>query len=212
MSGVGDAIGDVVGGITGARQAGEAGERAGELQYQASVEGIAEQRRQFDALVELMSPYVQSGNRALSGQEDMLGLNGMAAQQGSISGIENSPLFQELTKQSEDAMLQNASATGGLRGGNIQGALAQFRPQMLQQFIEQQFGRLGGLASMGQASAAGQAASGMQSASSIGDLLAQGGAARAGGALAKGNIVRNTFGDIMSGIGMYAGGKMGGAW
>ncbi len=57
---------------------------------------------------------------------------GMEAQQGAISGLEGSPIFQALARQGEDAILQNASATGGLRGGNVQGALGQFRPAALQ--------------------------------------------------------------------------------
>ncbi|WP_449405980.1 hypothetical protein [Massilia phosphatilytica] len=36
------------------------------------------------------------------------------------------PRFQALQQQGNDAILANASATGGLRGGNVQGALGQF--------------------------------------------------------------------------------------
>ena len=93
-------------------------------------------------------------------------------------------------------MLQRASATGGLRGGNIQAALAQFRPQMLQQAIEQQYGRLGGFAGAGlgvteqlyrggQASAAGQASQAQTTGANVANLLGQQGAAQAGGALGR---------------------------
>ena len=91
-------------------------------------------------------------------------------------------------------MLARASATGGLRGGNIQAALAQFRPQMLQSAIEQTYGRLGKLAgaglgltqnliSGGQAAAGGVGSAGGAMASNVGNLLAQQGAAQAGGIL-----------------------------
>ena len=46
-------------------------------------------------------------------------------------------------------MLQNAAATGGVRGGNTTGALATYRPQMLTQLIDQQYARLGGLSAQG---------------------------------------------------------------
>jgi hypothetical protein len=93
-------------------------------------------------------------------------------------------------------MLQRASATGGLRGGNIQAALAQFRPQMLQQAIEQQYGRLGGFAGTGlgvteqlyrggQASAANQASAAGTMGANVSNLLGQQGAAQAGGALGR---------------------------
>jgi hypothetical protein len=126
-----------------------------------------------------------------------------------MAGFEQSPLFQALTQQGENAILQNASATGGLRGGNVQAALSQFRPQALNALIEQQYGRLGGLSELGQASAAGQAASGMESASNIGNLLANQGAAIAGGQMAKGGVARQAFGDLLS-IGTLAAGAFGG--
>lgn len=223
MSFIGDAIGDVFGGITGSKQAGQAAERGSQLQAQMYGKGIDEQKRQFDKLIELMSPYVgagqsaigrltpyeQAGAQAFEQQKQLAGLSGFGAQQQAIKNLESSPIFQQLTQQGENAMLQNASATGGLRGGNIQGALAQYRPTMLNQLIEQQYGRLGGLAgtglgvtsglvNMGQSSAAGQAGQGMNMASNIGNLLASQGAAQAGGIMARGNIARNTFGDLLN--------------
>jgi hypothetical protein len=198
MSFVGDLIGDVVGGITGAKQAGKAAERAGQTQAASAQAGIDEQRRQFDALVELMAPYVSAGTGAMGQQQALIGLQGAEAQQQAISGFEQSPLFQAMTQQGENAILQNASATGGLRGGNVQAALAQFRPQALNALIEQQYGRLGGLSTMGQASAAGQASSGLESASNIGNLLANQGAAIAGGQIARGGIPRQAFGDLLN--------------
>ena len=197
MSFVGDFLGDTIGGITGAKQAGKAAERAGQTQAAAAEKGIEEQRRQFDALVELMAPYVTAGTGAMGQQQALIGLQGAEAQKQSLQGLEQSPLFQSLTQQGENAILQNAAATGGLRGGNVQAALAQFRPQALNALIEQQYGRLGGLSTMGQASAAGQASSGMQSASNIGNLLANQGAALAGGIMGKGGIARQTFGDVL---------------
>lgn len=205
MSFVGDFIGDVVGGITGAKQAGKAAEQAGQLQYEAAMEGIEEQRRQFDKLVELMAPYVAPGVGSIKAQEELIGLGGPAAQREAIRQLETSPEMQALIQQGENALLQQASATGGLRGGNVQAALAQFRPQVLSQLIGQQYERLGGLTSIGQAAAAGQASSGMNLASNIGTLLGEGAAARAGGVLARGNVVRQTFGDILD-IGKTAAG------
>lgn len=198
MSSIGDFIGDTIGGITGSKQAGEAGQAAAASQAAASQAGIDETKRQFDKMVELMSPYVQVGTSGLDAQQALLGLQGLEAQQLAISNIENSPLFQAQIQQGEEALLQNASATGGLRGGNIQAALAQFRPQMLNQQIQNQYANLGGLAQLGQASAAGQASAGLNTASNISNLLAQQGAARAGGQLAQGGVVGQTFGDLLT--------------
>jgi hypothetical protein len=197
MSFIGNALGKVVGGITGASQQAKAAEAAGQTQAAASEAGIAEQRRQFDVLTELLRPYVEAGTPALQGQQALIGLRGAPEQQAAISSLEQSPFFQSAVRQGEEALLQRASATGGLRGGNIQAALAQFRPQMLESQIAQQYERLGGLTSLGQRSAAGQGAAGMESAGSIGNLLAQRGAAIAGGQLAKGGVARQAFGDVL---------------
>jgi hypothetical protein len=205
MSFIGNAVGKVVGGITGASQQAKAAEAAGQTQATASEAGIAEQRRQFDLLTELLRPYVEAGTPALQGQQALIGLRGAPEQQATISSIEQSPFFQSAVRQGEEALLQRASATGGLRGGNIQAALAQFRPQMLESQIAQQYERLGGLTTLGQRSAAGQAAAGMETAGSIGNLLAERGAALAGGQLAKGGVARQAFGDILDVAGLLAG-------
>ena len=222
MSFIGDLIGDVFGGITGAKQAGEAAEQGAATQAAAAGKGIEEQRRQFDRLVELMSPFTQAGTEALGRlapyeqagqaafgqQQALIGLGGPEAERAAIDRILGGETFKSLASQGEEALLQRASATGGLRGGNIQAALGQFRPQLLSSLIEQQYGRLGGIAgaglgvtgdifSKGQASATGQAAAGIQSASNIGNLLANQAAATAGGQVALGNVPRQTFSDIL---------------
>ena len=197
MSGVVNSVGKVIGTFTGATQQAKAAEQAAATQAGMAQEGVAEQRRQFDKLVELMSPYVTAGKGAMEQQQALLGLGGEQAQKAAIGAIEKSPFFSAMAQQGENALLQQASATGGLRGGNIQGALAQFRPGLLNQMVQQQMANLGGLSQLGQASAAGQAAQGMQSAGAIGNLLAQQGAAIAGGVMAKGGLQRQVFGDIM---------------
>lgn len=173
----------------------KAAKNASEAQAESADAGIAEQRRQFDKMVELLSPYSKAGQGSLSAQQNILGLNGAAAQKAAVSGIENSPYFQSVAKQGENAILQNASATGGLRGGNVQGALGQFRPALLNSLVQQQYQNLGGITQIGQASASGQAAAGMNSANSIGSLLQQQGQAQAGGILgqqsANNQLVKN---------------------
>lgn len=80
------------------------------------------------------------------------GMTGEQAQQTAIQKISESPLLAELTKQGEEAILQRSAATGGLRGGNIQGALAQYRPAMLQNEIDKYYSRLAQMSGVGQQS------------------------------------------------------------
>ena len=202
----------IVGGsqlIGGMMQADAAGEAAG-IQAGAAEAGVAEQRRQFDALQALLKPYTEAGLPALAQQQALLGLQGPEAEQAAIERIRGGETFQALAGQGEEALLQRASATGGLRGGNIQAALAQFRPQLLSSLIEQQYGRLGGMTTLGQRSAAGVGAAGMETGSNITNLLAQQGAARAGGELGEAKAYGQILNIPAQMAGMRAGGGGGG--
>lgn len=188
--------GSLIGGYMASDGASDAAETAAGAQIDANNASIEESRRQFNAIQELLKPYTQAGSGALTAQQDLLGLNGVNPQQNSIGMLSNSPAMQALTQQSENALLQNASATGGLRGGNLQGALAQFRPQLLNQLMQQQFGSLGGLTSIGQNAAAGVGNAAQASSSQIINALQQTGAANAGNALATGQANANMWNGI----------------
>lgn len=125
----------------------------------------------------------QTGQDALNAQRDLLGLNGPEAEQAALTRLMASPQFESMVQQSEEAILANASATGGLRGGNVQQSLAQNRPAILDQILEQQYNRFGGLAAAGQQSGQFQSALGLQGAGMQADLYGQRGAMQAGNVL-----------------------------
>jgi hypothetical protein len=175
--------------------------RASATQAASAQQGIDEQRRQFDAIQKLLSPFVAGGTTAFGQQMALTGAAGVDAQRAALQAIEQGPEFAALAQQGENAILQNASATGGLRGGNVQGALAQFRPQILSGLIEQQYNRLGGLATTGVNAATNQATFGQTTGTNVANLLAQQGAARAGGTLAS----AQTWGNLLGSGGMAIG-------
>lgn len=204
---IGAIAGPVIGGLLGGSAQKSAAKTAADTSDRASRRAIREQRRQFDKAMELVQPYVQAGYGALAGQQDLLGLSGPEAQQAAIDALAASPAFESMVTQGEEAILQNAAATGGLRGGNTQGALAQFRPQVLSQLIDQQYGRLSGLTGIGQASATGQAAAAQNLGSNVGNILMNQGNTAANAALARGNANANMWGNIggtIGGIGTLA--------
>jgi hypothetical protein len=208
----------------------DAAESAAAAQTGASQAGIEEQRRQFDKVQELLKPYSMAGEKALGGlapfaaagapaleeQQALLGLRGPEAERAAIERIRSGETFQALAGQGEEALLQRASATGGLRGGNIQGALAQFRPALLSSLIDQQYGRLGGmtalgaettgnLARLGQASAAGTGAAAQTTGTNVATLLGQQGAAQAGAEIAQGRAFGAIPAAISGGLGLFSG-------
>lgn len=200
----------ILGGVASSVIGGRSAKKAASTQAQASDAAIAEQRRQFDETVELLRPFVDAGESALGDQMALLGLGSRGDQRNIIQSLEQGPEFQAYLQQGENAILQNASATGGLRGGNTQAALAQFRPELLAQLINQQYSRLGGISGMGQAAAAGQASMGQQTANNIGNLYGQRGAAQAGGQLAQGQMYQNILGTLGQGAGFF--GRMAGVF
>lgn len=198
LGSIGGMIGSALG---GAIEGQESASQAAGIQSAAAQGGIDEQRRQFDALQKLLQPYAQAGQSALGQQQALIGMSGSPSQQNAIKALQQSPQFTSMLQQGENAMLQNASATGGLRGGNTQAALAQFRPALLAQTIQDQYARLGGMTSLGQNAAAGVGNAGMQTGSNVANLMGQQGAAQAGGALAQnqfGNAVQGGFGLLQS--------------
>lgn len=134
-----------------------------------------------------LTPFTKGGMEAIDGQ---------MAQAQAIAELEASPLFQTLIRNGEEGVLQNASATGGLRGGNTQRSLADFRADTLTQTIENQLSRLGGLAGagLGAVNSAGQF--GANAASGISNIFGQQGQVRSGGILTRGGITAGQMGNI----------------
>jgi hypothetical protein len=207
-------------GITGRKERKVAAEAAASQERMAR-EGIAETRRAEGVFREDLKPYTDAGMNAIGllepyyeaglgsvgglrdiaggtaqgyqGMQAIAGMGGEQAQRAEMDRIAQSPEFLENMRQAESAMLQNASATGGLRGGNTQRALAEMRPAMFNQAVDKQYGRYGEFAGMGgdvsqflassgqnigtnifgagQASAAGTGAAAMQGAGQVAGLM-----------------------------------------
>lgn len=195
----------LVGGYLSSRAQKSAGNAAASAQMQSAQLGVDEQHREFDALRTLLAPYASAGTGALGAQQALLGLNGAPAQQAAIDQIQKMPFFQSQLKAGQTSILQNASATGGLRGGNVQGALASFSPMLLAQAVQQQFGNLGGITSLGQNAAAMTGNAGMQMGNNITSLYGQQGAAQAGAALNNGRADQNWYASLLSSLGQFSG-------
>jgi hypothetical protein len=137
-----------------------------------------------------LDPYAQAGTNSLAMQQALAGSLGPEAQAKAYEALRGGPAYAQMMEAASGGILQNASATGGLRGGNTQAALGQLGPEILQQLIQQQYGQLAGLSQQG-AGAAGQqgqfglqgAQLGMQGAGMTGQLQQDIGAYRAGGIL-----------------------------
>ena len=151
-------VGDVIGDITGANQAADASRDASEL-------SAGFQREALDYLKTSQAPLLEAQQFGLSGLMDYFGGN----QQGVVDEAMASPYYTSMLEQGEEAVLRNAAATGGLRSGTIQNALAVNSQNVLNSAINQQLGGLQTLSGF-KPNTAGVA----QATSNIGNTLAQG--------------------------------------
>lgn len=168
--------------------------------------GIDEIKNQYSEIQKLLNPYLQAGTDALGQQRDYLGLNGYQQQQNFLDAMQNSPIFSGLMQQGENAILQNASATGGLRGGNTQLALSKFRPQLLNQLLDQQYSRLGGMTSLGQSGINTLGQLGANKSNAMAELFKGLGQSEASREHSLGKSEGNFFGNILGGVGGLLGG------
>lgn len=177
-----------IGSLLGAGSQKKAITQATHDQVDAYNKGIDETRRQFDITNANEAPYRDIGAKGIAGLGDLTGVNGGPQQQSAIDALKASPFYQSLFRNGLEANLQNASATGGIRGGNEVRSLADFGSDTLMQTIQQQLASLGGLANIGQNATAQTGAFGGDASAAITKLLGSIGGANASGALAKGGI------------------------
>ena len=140
-------IGDLFGG---------GGDDAAKSSIKASEIAADAQREALDYLKEREAIPQQYREGALNTLGGLYGLEGGTGnQQELIDRSIQSPLYQQLMggrQFGEDAILRNAAATGGLRSGNVQGALYDYNTQLqnnaLLQSYNQQLMGLQGLANL----------------------------------------------------------------
>lgn len=177
-----------VGAIGGGLLASKGASSAAKAQMQSDQAAINEQGREFNTATQNFQPFLNAGTGALGQYGNLVGLNGAPQQQTAIDALKASPYYQSLYRNGLETNLQNASATGGIRGGNEVRSLADFGSDTLSQAIQQQLGNLGGLVSVGSGATANLASLGQNNANSISGLLMDQGAANAGAATSQAGI------------------------
>ena len=198
---VGTGVASVVGSVISSNASSSAADKAQSAQEDA----LVQQQMAMQQIMNMLKPYRKAGVSALGAQLDLLGLNGAKPQQAAIDALALSPYFTSQVKAGEEALLQNASATGGLRGGNTAAALAQFRPQMLAQTIENQYGKYAALSAAGQNAAANTGVATQGYNSNIANIMGNIGQIQSQAAMAQGANISNMVGGIANAYGIYKG-------
>ncbi len=117
------------------------------------------QKDWMDYIKKLYEPFSNASTSALAMQQDAIG--GPSINNADIlKSVQSNPLYQAQLAAGEDAVLRNASATGGLRGGNTQAAMYNYNQQLLGQELgkekafrvgeyDKYYNRLAGLSGQG---------------------------------------------------------------
>jgi hypothetical protein len=176
----------------------------------ADQRAIDQQNMRYEEIQKLLSPYITGGQGAFEKQQGLMGLRGDEEQAKQLQGIQNSSEFTSGIQQGENAILQNASATGGLRGGNTQGALAQFRPNLLNNLVNQKLQQYGGISSQGLGASQVLGGFGTNNANAVGQQLTNQGQNTGNSMLASAAADKAVASSISSGIGGIFGGMAGG--
>jgi hypothetical protein len=177
----------------------DASKQAAATQVAAMNNAMGTLNTQFGQTSTNYQPFINTGTAALNNYGNLLGLNGGTVQQNAITSLQNSPYFQSLYNQGKNAVLQNASATGGLRGGNTDTALYNLGQQTLAQTIQQQMANLGTAAQgFGLQPTESLGALGAQNASAIGNLQVGQGQAQAQDILTRGQLANSAWSGLGS--------------
>lgn len=128
------AASSVIKGI-GANKAGKIAQKGYQQGAQQATGVIDESMKQA---LGYLSPYMNFGEQALPYLQQYLQQGAPQQFQFDAQAYQNSPEFQNLQAMNEQAALRNASATGGMRSGGANAALASITPQLLAQERGQQ--------------------------------------------------------------------------
>lgn len=181
----------------------KATEKASKLQQQAAKQGIDSQEAMFNRSLELNQPYREAGYDAIGGLQGLMD----PAQRGQmLNDYYAGDEYQQMSNQVEEQQMRNAAATGGLRGGQNQAALASIAPQLGQQYMQGLQNQYTGLANMGMGAASQGAQGAQQFGAQQSALQQQAGQAAAQNAITQGGI----WGNTMQGLGGLAFGAAGG--
>ena len=192
--------------LLSSRSGAKAAKSAGKAQSSADLAAVEEQRRQFDVTQESLAPFREAGVGALEQQQALLGLSGAGAQQSAFDQFAESPGQRFLRERGEKALVRNASAIGGLGGGNVRSALQEQGIGFASQQLNEQLRQLGGISGTGQQTAIAQGQIGANTTANIGAGLRSAGAARSSGILGAQQARAAGIEGVLGGLGTIIGG------
>ncbi|MDE2439726.1 MAG: hypothetical protein KGP14_01785 [Betaproteobacteria bacterium] len=207
--GLGIIASSVIGGLFGS----DAASTAADAQTQAAQQASQTQLQMFNQMQQNLKPWMAGGNVAMSSLGNLMFNPDGSINTGSainkpftMADYQQSPYAKWLTQQGENAIINNASATG--MTGNTLKALSDYaQNQAMGDFWNQYnaytqnqnnlYNRIGNISGMGQNAAAGVGNMGMNTANQIGSNIIGAGNATAAGMVGSANALSNGINGAM---------------
>lgn len=208
------AIGGIASSVIGSNAASD----AASTQAAASDKASQVQLDMFNRTKADEAPFVAAGGNALTQLMSGIGIGGNnPTGQGPLNApftmdqFQHSPGYQFQQQEGQDAVLHNASRTGGVNSGNTLKALTSYGQGVANQDYwnaynayvnrqNQQFGQLQTVAGSGQNAAANLGALGTQVGSNVGNNIIGAGNASAAGQVGSANAISNGISNVTGGL------------
>jgi hypothetical protein len=203
FGGILNGLGGILGAVVGARDNAHAVKKAGNAEIDALNRAMGLENAQYEQTRQDYAPYTAAGASAIGSAGDLTGANGTDKWQAALAALKDSPMFQSLFRTGQEATLQNASATGGLRGGNTERGLADFGADTFAKTIQEQLSNLMGIANLGGSVVTNQGALGAANAANVGNQTVGTGQVRAGSILGQQQVYNNLSQQIQKIIGQF---------
>lgn len=198
MSGIATAV--VAGAVISGTVASKSASKAAKAQGEATDVATDEQRRQFDITQENIQPTIEAGNLAREQLVSSLGLRGQEAEQEFLSGFKESAGQKFLRERGEKSLVRNASAIGGLGGGNVRRALTEQGIGIASQRLSERQNRLAAVSGSGQTASSDLGQFGQTTATNIGNLALASGEARASGIMGQNQAIQSGISGVTTGL------------
>jgi hypothetical protein len=191
--------GNILSGILGS----DAASKASSQESSALQQGINFQQGVFNTTQQNLSPFINSGNTALSSLMGLLGLGGSgqnATAQSAFNGFAQTPSYQFPLQQGNLALNRQLASAGLSGSGAALKDAVQYNQGYASQGLGSYLSQLGGVSQLGQQSAVQLGSQGNQASSLLGNLFNQQGQAQAAGTIGSTNAITGALGQGIAGL------------
>jgi hypothetical protein len=218
LSGLGLPVDDIFGSITG-KDAADAAEAGAASQERLGREGIQQQERFFNQLMQSLAPFMEFGAGNIDQLQSQLGSNPFMDRFEQLSNpgqqldfVNNNPFFGGLRDQAVNSLFNNQAARGKVGSGGTAEALQQSFLNLGTGLVDRELGNLtqgsnmrqSGInnlfnsVNLGQNAAAGVGQAGQQTGNQISNLLTGIGNSQAAGGIGAANARQQGFNNLLN--------------